>query len=125
LLHAARQKKYRQKKKVTDQGTRQDPSHGFLNMAMKQEVSQATSLKPGIEVEEKAALILLQLKPEAPDLVRCDICGNWCGPFARQRFWHGGRNYKKLRRKYRDSKRKRGRDSPLASCGRLATKHDR
>jgi len=110
---------------MTHQGTQHGTAHGFLNMTTEED-SQAKSLQSKIEVKgEISQTTLLQLKPEAPDLVRCDICGNWCGPFARQKFWHGGRNYKKLRRKYRDSKRKRGRDSPITSCGRVVTEHNR
>jgi hypothetical protein len=124
--HADRQKRHRhqKKQKVTHQGTQDSPAHGFLETATKQEVIQETYLQPQLGIDEVHQQVLLQVKPEAPDLVRCDMCGNWCGPFARQKFWHGGRNYQKLRRKYRDNKRNRGRDSAPTPRGRLAAKHN-
>jgi hypothetical protein len=125
--HAARQNRHRQgqKKKVTHQGTQPGLAHGFLERNKKQEELQATYLQPEPEAQEKAHQeILLQSKPETPGIVRCDICGCWCGPFARQRFWHGGRNFKKLERKYHDSKRNRGRDSPFTQGRRLVSEHN-
>jgi hypothetical protein len=104
---------------VTDHGTQAVAFHGSLDTTIKQEVEQ--EFLQGEPVVTKEATALLQAKPEAPDLIRCCICGSWCGPFARQNFWHGGRNYKKLKRKYHDRKRNRSRDSPLAQSRRLVS----
>jgi hypothetical protein len=95
---------------VTHQGIQQDPQNDFVKKVTEE---------AEVEVEVEQPEVVEQSEPKAPGLVRCDICGGWCGPYARYEFFHGGRQFKCLRRKYGNRKRDRSRDSPVVSCRRL------
>lgn len=101
LHHAARQARFRlkQKEKVTHHGTQKSDGHGFLT-----KITEQGTFTPAREEE---------MQTQGND--HCHHCGRWCGSFARLKFWRGGREFRKLRRRH-DPQRNRNRDSPLVPC---------
>lgn len=74
--------------------------------------------------EQKEAEPQENIEFDAAGKVRCDVCGFWCGPFARLQFWQGGRAFLSRRRNHDHFKGNRGRDSPPLSCGKMEAKHN-
>ena len=103
LKQAARQDRYRARmraKKVTHQGSPSGVRHAIF--------ASTTS-------RQRNELDVIQAK--APGAVRCDSCGEWCGPFARYEPWRRGRRLAKRKGgKHADHKRTGSGDSPLIPC---------
>lgn len=102
---------------MTQQGSQNVGEYGSLVSAEGSLIAQAeTEAQISGEAEPDA-------QPESPGdqtlpeahmqgMVRCHACGRWCGPFARQEPWQGGRYFQKKRRRNDHFKGNRGRDSP-------------
>ena len=112
LKHAARAASYRARKKqiVTQQGSHDRVEH--VSLVVETEVEILDKQESEQQIAEEAELAVEPAADDTSYMVRCYGCSRWCGPFARQEPWQGGRYFKRKRRTSGNFKGNRGRDSP-------------
>jgi hypothetical protein len=105
-LNRCRQKRARQRARSTGAFDlpipKADMEFSQLHEPSKSSVTdQGSPFRSGHEIVTATALTKghRQSKPnESLSKVQCDMCGAWCGPFARRKPWHRGRRWTNTQR---------------------------